>query len=140
MGSSSRRWLNQSTHSKRRVLDGFEGAPRSTPMDDLGLVEAVDRLGQSIVVAVADAADRRLDPGLGEALGVLDRHVLAAAVAMMDEAAAMNRPPIVKRLLQGIQHEAGMRGPADPPADDPPGVGVDDEGDVDEARPGRRRR
>jgi hypothetical protein len=30
-------------------------------MDDLGLVKSVDGLGQSIVVAVADAADRGLD-------------------------------------------------------------------------------
>ena len=45
-------------------------------MDDLGLVEAVDRLGESVVVAVADAADRWLDAGLGQALGVLDRDVL----------------------------------------------------------------
>ena len=44
--------------------------------DHFGLVEAVDCLGQSVVVAVADAADRRLDPGFGKALGVLDRHVL----------------------------------------------------------------
>ena len=31
-------------------LDGLEGAPRSPSMDDLGLVEAVDRLGQRVVV------------------------------------------------------------------------------------------
>ena len=30
-----------------------------------------------------------------------------------------------------------MRRPAYPPADDPAGIGVDDEGDVDEAGPGR---
>ncbi len=41
-------------------------------MDDLGLVEAVDRLGESVVVAVADAADGGLDAGLGQALGVAD--------------------------------------------------------------------
>ena len=40
-------------------------------MDDLGLVETVDRFGQSIVVAVADAADGGFKAGLGEALGVL---------------------------------------------------------------------
>src|SRR6476469_5676461 len=61
---------------ERGVLDRFEAAPRSTPVNHLGLVEAVDRLGQSVVVAVADAADRWLYPGFGEALGVLDRHVL----------------------------------------------------------------
>ena len=86
----------------------------ATSMDDLGLVEAVDRLGESVVVGVADAADRRLDAGLSQALGVLDRDVLAAPVAVMDEAAAMDRPPVMERLLQGIQHEAGMRGPAEP--------------------------
>ena len=78
-------------------------------MDDLGLVEAVDGLGQGVVIAVADTADRRLDAGLGEALGVLDRQVLAAAIAVMDEAAA-DWPAFVDRLLQGIEDEAGMRG------------------------------
>ena len=48
----------------------------------------------------------------------------------MDEAATMSRPPVMKRLLQRIQDEAGMRRPAGAPADDPPGIGVDDEGDV----------
>jgi hypothetical protein len=45
-------------------------------MDDLGFVEAVDRLGESIVIGVADAADGRLDAGLSQALGVFDRDVL----------------------------------------------------------------
>jgi hypothetical protein len=122
---------------ERRILDGFEAAPWSTAMDDLGFVEPVDRLGQSVVVAVADAADRGLDPGLGEALGVLDKHILRPAVAMMDEAAPMGRPAIVKRLLQGIEDEAGMGRPACSPANDPPSIGVDNEGDVDEPRLGR---
>lgn len=39
-------------------------------MDDLGLVETVDGLGQCIFVAVAHAAHRRLDTGVGQALGV----------------------------------------------------------------------
>jgi len=45
-------------------------------MDDLGLVEAVDGFGESIVVRVADATHRRLDAGLGQALGVSDGDVL----------------------------------------------------------------
>ena len=64
-----------------RELDGFERSPRSAPVDLLGLVEAVDALGQGVVVAVADAADRRLDACLGEALGIADRDVLGAAIA-----------------------------------------------------------
>ena len=56
---------------------------------------------------------------------------------LMDETAAMRRPTIVKRLFQCIEDEAGMSRPAGPPADDPPSIGIDDEGDVDEPRPGR---
>jgi hypothetical protein len=52
-------------------------------MDDLGLVEAIDRFGECVVVAVADTADGGLDARLGQALGVLDRDVLAAADALL---------------------------------------------------------
>jgi hypothetical protein len=37
-------------------------------MDDLSLVKTVDRFGQSIVVAVADASDGRLDARLRQPL------------------------------------------------------------------------
>jgi hypothetical protein len=40
-----------------RELDGFEASPRPAPMNDLGLVEAVNRLGECIVITVADAGD-----------------------------------------------------------------------------------
>src|ERR1700723_3718496 len=45
-------------------------------MDDLGFVETVDGFGESIVVAVADVAYRRLDTRFRQALGVFDRDVL----------------------------------------------------------------
>ena len=51
------------------VFDRFEAAPPATPVDHLGLVEAVDRFGQSVAIAVADAANRGFDPGLGHAKG-----------------------------------------------------------------------
>src|SRR5436305_119801 len=54
-------------------------------MDDLGLVEAVDGLGQSVVVAVADAAHRWLDTGFCQAFSVFDRHVLASPVAVVHQ-------------------------------------------------------
>lgn len=78
-------------------------------MDEFGLAKTVDRFGQSVVLAVANAADRRRDPGLGKAFCILDREVLAAAVAVVDQATMMNWPPVVDRLFEGIQHEAGMR-------------------------------
>src|SRR6478752_6309077 len=106
-------------------------------MDHLGFVEAVDCFGESIVVAVADAANRGLDAGLRQALGVFDGDVLAASIAMMDEPATLNRASIVQCLFQGIENEGCMRRPAHPPADDPAGIGVYDESHVDEAGPGR---
>ena len=120
---------------ERGELDGLEVPPRPTPPDDLGLLESIDRLGERIVVAVADAADRWLDAGLGEALGVFYRDVLNATVAMMDEAAAMNRPTIMQRLLERVEHEARMRRARGAPADDPPSEGVDHESHIDEALP-----
>ena len=53
-------------------LDRLERSPRSTPLDDFGLVEAIDRLGQRVVVAIADTAHGGLDARLGQAFGVLD--------------------------------------------------------------------
>jgi hypothetical protein len=41
-------------------------------MDELGLIEAIDRLGESVVVGIADAANRRFDACLRQALGILD--------------------------------------------------------------------
>ena len=105
-------------------------------MDDFSFVETVDRFGEG-VVRVADAADGRLNSGFGEPLGVFDRNILGAAIAMMDEAAAAGRPSVMKRLFEGVQDKVRMRCPAGPPTDDPPGVCVDDEGDIDEAGPGR---
>jgi IS30 family transposase len=62
---------------------------------------------------------------------------LHTAIAVVDEAAAANRPSLMQRLLQRIQHEAGVSRAGDAPADNAPREGVDDEGDVDEAGPGR---
>ena len=46
-------------------------------------------------------------------------------------------PALVQGLLQRIEHEAGVRRARHTPADDAAGEDVDDEGDVDEAGPGR---
>ncbi len=102
-------------------------------MDDLGLEEAIDRLGQGIDITVTDAADGRLDARLGQPLGLADRKVLSPPVGMVDQTLA--RSPFVDGLLQVVQNEARMGQGADPPADDPPGISNDDESDVAEALP-----
>ena len=94
---------------ERGVLDRLERSPRPAPVDHLGLVEPVDRLGERIVVAVADAADGRHQVGLGQSLRVPDRDVLDAAVGVVDEIAG-DGLAIVQGLLQRVEHEAGLRG------------------------------
>jgi hypothetical protein len=56
---------------------------------------------------------------------------------VVDEAATMKGPPVMKGLFQRIQDETGMRGPAGSPTDNPPGVGIGDEGHTDEPSQGR---
>src|SRR6476659_188319 len=56
---------------------------------------------------------------------------------MVHEPATMDGPSIMQCLLQRVEHEAGVRRARDPPANDPPGIGVDHKGDVDKAGPGR---
>ena len=46
---------------ERGEFDRLEVAPGPAPPNDLGFVESVDRLGEGVVVAVADAADGRLE-------------------------------------------------------------------------------
>ena len=119
---------------QRGELDGLERSPWSPPGDHFGFVKAVDRLGQSVVVTVAYAANRWLDAGFGKAFGVFYGYVLRAAIAVVNQAAAMGRPTIVERLLQGIQHDAGMGRSADPPAHDIACVNVDHERDIERRR------
>ncbi len=89
-------------------LDRISGFPRAQAMDDLGFELADDRFRQGIVPAVTNAADRGFDPGLGQALGIADRHVLTASIAVMNEVAI--GPPLTERLFQSIEHELGLRG------------------------------
>ena len=77
-------------------------------MDDLGFVETVDGFGESIVIGISNTADGRFDTSFSQALGVFDRDVLAAPVAMVHKPDAMDWPPIMQGLLQRVEHEAGV--------------------------------
>ena len=61
-------------------LHGFEVAPWPSLMDDLGFVKAVDRFGESVVIGIANTANRRLNACLRQPFGILDRQVLDAAI------------------------------------------------------------
>ena len=97
-------------------LDRFEAAPGAAPMDHLGFVEAVDGFGEGIVVAVTDAADRRLDARLGEPLGIFDRDVLGGikwSSQHLDEGVAMGtRKRRSDRAGRGVLRSPGRPGVA----------------------------
>src|SRR5262245_7539994 len=104
-------------------------------VNDLGLEQSDDRLSESIVVRVADAADRRLDAGLLQALSVTNREILASPVAMMNHAFRIGTSS--QRLLKRIQDQIRMHRAGDTPADDAARKYIDDESRVDEPGPGR---
>jgi len=114
---------------------GRYGGPGPLPPDDLGPVEAVDRLGQGVVIRVPNAAYRRDEVGLGEARGVAHSQVKNARVAVVHQAILRVRPMGVDRLLQGMEDKSCSSGGTDLSAHDAPGIGVDDEGHVDEPGP-----
>ena len=64
-------------------LHCFEAPPRAAGSNHLGLVQPDDGLGQGVVVRIANAADRLLDAGLGQAFGVADGQILRPADALM---------------------------------------------------------
>ncbi len=83
MGSRRRRLLNQSTHSS--VANSTASKLRHGPRRwmTLGLVKTVDRFGESIVVTVANASDRRLDARFRKPLRIANGHILDAPVGVM---------------------------------------------------------
>ena len=52
------------------------------------LVEAVDRFGERIVVAVAPATNGGFNAGLAQTLGISNADILRAPIAMMSECRA----------------------------------------------------
>ena len=91
------------------VLDVVEALPGSTPSDDLGLVQADDRLGESVVVAVTDRADRWFDPGFGEPFGVTDTEILRSPVRMVDEPLGVAVETGPDGLLEGVAGQVGAK-------------------------------
>ena len=61
-------WLNKSVQLGGTEFDYFDGPPGLATLDQLGVVEAVDRLGECVVQVVSNRADRGCDAGLCEPL------------------------------------------------------------------------
>src|SRR5439155_5258671 len=80
---------------QRGEFNRLDASPRTSPPDDLCLVQPDDRLGKGVVVRVTDTADRGFDSGLGQSLRVADRQVLGATITMVNE--IFDCGPIVER-------------------------------------------
>ena len=61
---------------ERGEFHRFCVSPRATTLDYLGLEQAVDGFSEGIVAGIADAADGRLDPCVGQAFSVAERDIL----------------------------------------------------------------
>jgi len=68
---------------QRREVDRLEATPWPVPMNNLGFLESVGRLGESVVVAVADVADGGLDARFGQSLGIADADILRPSDALL---------------------------------------------------------
>ena len=88
------------------VLDVVQVFPGATLANHFGLVQPDDGFGQGVVVAVADATDRRLDLGFGQSLGVPNGQVLRPPVAVMGEPLLVG-PACPNGLIQSIQYQVG---------------------------------
>ena len=91
-----------STMSQCRILDGLGMTPRPLLVNALRFEEPNHRFGEGIVIGIAAAADRRLDAGVSQALGVAHRQVLRAAIAIVDQIAGPVAAAGVDRLLESL--------------------------------------
>lgn len=89
---------------ERSQFHRFDGLPRCAPVDQFGLVETIDRFGQSIIVAVAQAADGGFYAGLTQTLAVSNADVLRSSVAVMNECCVSVGLAGMECLCQRIEH------------------------------------
>lgn len=82
---------------------------------------------QGSLITVTNTANGRFDTSLCQALGISYRKVLTATITVVNEAPILAGLALMDRLLQSIQHKAGMSCSADPPTNDLTDVNVDDE-------------
>ena len=105
-------------------------------MNQLSLVQAVNRFGESVVIAVTPTSDRRLDARFGQPLAVPDRHILLATIGMLDQRFVALRLPVIQGLLQCIKHKVCSHGTALPTTHYRASVDVNHKGYVLPALPG----
>lgn len=104
------------------------------PPDQLGLDRLEEGLDGSVIVAIALAAHRHLEPMLAQDLLIVVRTVLAAAIAVEDRASG--RRPEGDRHLQRPDRQIAFHAVADSPADHAAGMQVEDHSQIQPALAG----
>ena len=94
---------------ERGELHRLQASPRAAGSNHLGLVQPGDGLGQGVIVRIANAPDRLLDAGLGQAFGVADGEILRPSVAMMDQGVARAHHTVVQGLLERVERQVGAK-------------------------------
>ena len=90
IGARRRRLLNQSTHS--RVANSTASSERQgAPRRITSVLNRPMMVSASALSWLSDAADRRLNAGVGEVLGVTDRDVLGGSVVVATPALLADR-------------------------------------------------
>src|SRR2546428_1472167 len=104
------------------------------PIEQLALEGCEEALAEGVVVGVTHAAHRGPDPGLATPEPEGDRGVLAALVGVMDDVGgtALRHGPVQRRPDE-LRPEMGFPGPAG----DAPTPRAEDDGEIQEPRPGR---
>jgi len=69
-------------------------------MDGPSFVKPIDGFGKRVVIAVANTADRGLNARFHQPLGLANGDILRPAIAVMDQTAAMQRPPLMQCLVR----------------------------------------
>jgi hypothetical protein len=87
---------------QRGVFDVVEAAPGATAVDHFRLVQPDHRLGQRVVIRVADAAHRRRRAGREHAVRVPHGDILRSTIRVDDETAV--EFTVVQRLLERVEH------------------------------------
>ena len=117
-------------------LDVVEAALGAFRVDELPLVERVERFGHRVIEAVALGSDRRDDGVVGESLGVANAEILDSAVAVMRQLRQIRAlaATVEHGHLECVDRQIAAQRPRGLPADDHARVDVDDERDVDPTR------
>src|SRR5262249_39058410 len=123
------------------ALDEFEdGQARlnlgveALAIEELALERREEALTERVVVRVADGSHRRPDAHLAAALAEGERRVLAALIRVMND---VDRAALREGHVEGLEHEFGPEVCGHCPANDAAAPGVEDDGEVQKAGPGR---